>query len=40
MAALIADDADGGNNGVAVVGGAIEDAIARVGRTTTGGGDS
>ena len=40
MAALIAKDADGGNDGVAVVGGAIEDAVARTGTATMGGGGS
>jgi hypothetical protein len=34
LAALIADDADGGNGGVAVFGSAIEDAVARAGMTT------
>ena len=36
MAALIADDANGGDGGVAVVGGAFEDAVARAGTTTMG----
>ena len=40
MAALIADDADGGDGGIAVVGGAIEDVVARAGMTTMGGGGS
>ena len=35
LAVLIADDADGGDGGVAVVGGAFEDAVARAGTTTT-----
>ena len=39
-AALIADNADEGNGGVAVVGGAIEDAVARAGMMTMGGGNS
>ena len=37
---LIADDADGGDGGIAVVGGAIEDAVARGGMTTMGSGSS
>ena len=40
MVALIADDADGGDGSVAVVGGAIEDAVARAGTTRMGGGGS
>ncbi len=40
MAVLIVDDADGDNGGVAVVGGANEDPVARVGTTTMGGGNS
>ena len=40
MAALIADVADGGNGGIAVVGSAIEDAVARAGTTTMGSGGS
>ncbi len=40
MAMLIVDDADGGDGGVAVVGGAIEDAVARAGMMTMGSGGS
>ncbi len=40
MAALIADDADGGASSITVVGSAIEDAVARAGTTTMGGGGS
>ena len=39
-AALIADDADGDDNSIAVVGSAVEDAVARAGMTTMGGGGS
>ena len=35
LVVLIADDADGGDGGVAVVGGAFEDAVARAGTTMT-----
>ena len=35
LVVLIADDADGGDDGVAVVGGAFEDAVARAGMTMT-----
>ncbi len=35
LAVFIADDADGGDGGVAVVGGAFEDAVVRAGTTTT-----
>jgi len=34
------DDADGCDGGIAVVGGAFEDAVAREGMTTMGGGGS
>ena len=37
---LIADDTDGGDGGVAVVGGVIEDAVARAGMSMIGGGGS
>ena len=40
MAALIADDANGGDGGVAVVSGAIEDAVTRAGTVTMGGSGS
>ncbi len=40
MTALIMDDANGGDGGIAVVGGAFEDAVVRAGTTMMGGGDS
>ena len=40
MATLIVDGADGGGGGIAVVGGAIKDVVARAGTATMGGGSS
>jgi len=40
LAALITDDANGGDGGIAVVGGAFEDAVVRAGMTMMGGGGS